>query len=75
MKRLIGRWESKGGAYAAELWKMEGSGFYYSGMGCHGYFGNDLPESEAIARMEERCLPGAGFFQPDNNKSPMKRVF
>ena len=72
--RLIARWESKGGAYVAELYKAEGSGFYFRGDGCLGYLGNDITEEQALAYIEARCLPGAGFFQPDSNKTPMRRV-
>lgn len=71
---LIGRWESRNGAHVAELWKMHGSGYYYTGNGCSGYFGNDINEAQAIAMMEERCQPGMGYFQPDANKTAMRRV-
>lgn len=73
MKR-IARWESRGGRYVVELHKAEGSGFYYCGDGCGGYFGNDLTEAEAIALTEQRCQPGAGYFQPDANKTALRRV-
>jgi hypothetical protein len=72
--KTIARWESRGGAYFAELYKAEGSGYYYKGSGCGGYLGNDVSEEQALAMLEARCAPGAGFFQPDNNKTPMRRV-
>lgn len=72
--KIIARWESKGGAYFAELYKADGSGFYYKGSGCGGYLGNDITEQAAINFMVERCAPSAGYFQPDANKLPMKRV-
>lgn len=71
--KVIAQWQSKGGRYIATLYKAEGSGYYYRGEGCSGYFGNDITEERAIALMEERCAIGAGYFQPDNNKSAMVR--
>ncbi len=71
----IARWESKGGRYVAELYKADGSGFYYnSNNGSGGYLGNDVSEAQAIAMMEQRCAAGTGYFQPDANKSPLRRV-
>ena len=72
--KTIARWESLGGRYIVELVKANGSGFYYRGDECGGYLGNDLTQEQAIAEIEARCEPGAGYFQPDYNKTAMKRV-
>ena len=74
MNTLIGRWQSVGGRWVAELWKGETSGFYYRGSGCSGYLGNDITEAQAVAEMEKRCAAGVGYFQPDTNVTPMVRV-
>jgi hypothetical protein len=72
--KLIGRWESRSGNHVVELWKAEGSGYYYRSAGASGYLGNDITEQSAIDLIEARCQPGAGFFQPDDNKLPLRRV-
>jgi len=70
-KRLVARWESKGGAHIVELWKLDGSGYSYSATGGSGYLGNDLTnDAEAIKVME----PRANSFQPDRNRTPMQLV-
>ena len=69
-KRLVGRWESKGGAYTLEVWKAEGSGWYYRAVGAGGYLGNHYTtDDEAIA-----AIGDINRFQPDANKTPMQRV-
>ena len=67
---LIARWESRGGAHVVELWKQAGSGYSYRATGAGGYLGNDISETDAIAQMVDR-LPD---FQPDANRTPMRRV-
>jgi hypothetical protein len=68
----IARWESRGGAYVVELYKQDGSGFSYRGTGCGGYLGNDWTEAEVLEAFQARV--DSGYFQPDANKTPMKRT-
>lgn len=69
--RLVARWESKGHAHIVELWKQGGSGYCYRATGASGYLGNDFAnDAEAIASLEPRI----NIFQPDRNRTPMKRV-
>ena len=69
--RLIARWESRGGAHAVELWKQEGSGWSYRATGAGGYLGNSFRDDvEALAAFQ----PRVNDFQPDSNKTPMRRV-
>lgn len=79
MKKLIARWESRGGKYYAELFynpsfKLANGNVvidaYYQGNGC----GGSVPatsEETAIAWMENRVA--SGYFQADANKTPMHR--
>lgn len=70
-RRLVARWESRGGASVVELWKQEGSGWSYRATGAGGYLGNHFAsDAEAVATLELRV----GDFQPDRNKTPMRRV-
>ena len=73
-KTLIGRWESRGGAHVVELHKQERSGYCYRATGVSGYLGTGITEAQAIAIIEARCAIGAGYFQPDRAKTPMKRM-
>lgn len=69
-KQLIARWESKSGKYWAELY-MDSIGPSYKGVDCGGSMGN-LTADAAVAAMQQKV--DMGYFQPDANKTPMKRV-
>jgi len=69
--RLVGRWESKGGAHVVELYKKDGTGYFYRAIGAMGYLGNHFnSDDEVLAEF----LPRVNDFQPDENKTPMRLV-
>lgn len=69
--RLVGRWESKGGAHVVELYKQDGTGYSYRARDASGYLGNHFEnDGEALAAF----LPRVNDFQPDANKTPMRPV-
>ena len=70
MKRELARWESRGGAYVVTL-HVDPLGYTYRGVGCGGSLAA-RDEAEAMAEMER--LLAQGYFQPDANKTPMRRV-
>ena len=67
---LIAKWTSRSGKHTAELYRTE-SGFKYTGNGCGGYLAATT-EHEAITDLERRVTNG--YFQPDANMTPMRRV-
>ena len=69
-KTLVAKWESKSGKHFAELWR-DAYGYSYKGVDCGGNLGT-LKEAEAIEVLEMRVL--TGYFQPDANTTPMKRI-
>jgi hypothetical protein len=69
--KVIARWESKSGKHWVELTQWESGGAGYSAPGQCGVLGY-LEGSDAIAEMQRRV--DLGYFQPDANKTPMKRV-
>lgn len=70
MDKVIARWESKSGKYWVELTSSE-SGVSYGAPGAGGSLGR-VGDSEAIAEIQRRV--DLGYFQPDANKTPMKKV-
>lgn len=80
MESIIARWESRSGKHWVNLYfnpafKLADGHIvadaHYEGIGCGGSIAAST-ESEAIAAMETRVA--SGYFQPDANKTPMKRV-
>lgn len=73
----VARYESVSGKHWAELRSgsnEHGCYFYYSSPSCGGTLAaKTLPD--ALAEMNRRIQPGAGYFQPDANKTAMRRVF
>lgn len=69
---IIAEWRSKSGKYFATLTKFaSGSGYQYQGDKCGGSIpGND--DAAAIAEVQKYV--DRGHFQPDANKTPMKRI-
>ena len=69
--RLIARWASRGGGSIVELWREAGSGYCYRAVGASGYLGNHFAsDSEAFEAFEPRI----GDFQPNKNRTPMRRI-
>jgi hypothetical protein len=68
---IVARWESKSGKHWVELTRSE-YGVSYSAPQAGGTFANPCTDAEAIADMAQRVA--LGYFQPDANKTPMKRV-
>ena len=80
MEKLLARWESRSGKHYAELFynpefKLADGrtviDAHYRAPNCGGGIAA-VSESDAIANMEQRVA--SGYFQPDANKTPMKRV-
>jgi len=67
-KTLVARWESKSGKHYAELYRDDW-GYCYKANGAGGNLGS-VPEADAIASIERRV----NDFQPDANKTPMRRT-
>ena len=66
---LLARWVSRGGRYKAELFRESG-GYRYSGDGCGGWL-VAMSDDDAITETQRRV--DSGYFQPDANKTPMRR--
>lgn len=80
MENLIARWESRSGKHWVDLYfnpafKLANgqtiTSAHYKGVDCGGGLSASTPES-AIAELQRRV--DTGYFQPDANKTPMKRV-
>lgn len=80
MEKLIARWESRSGKYWVNLYfnpefKLADGRIipnaHYKGVDCGGGLAAATPE-DAIAQMQTRVA--SGYFQPDANKTPMKRT-
>ena len=80
METLIARWESRSGKHYVELFynpefKLADGRIvidaHYRAPNCGGGIAATSPD-DAIAKMEARIASGG--FQPDANKTPMKRV-
>jgi hypothetical protein len=69
--RKVARWESKGGSHIVELWKLDGSGWYYRATNAGGYLGNEFQDDKEVI---ESFLPRVNDFQPDKNVTPMRRI-
>lgn len=74
-KRLVARWESRGGAYFFEIYHDKW-GYTYSASGAGGVLGNFEHDADAIAYAEQPTPWGRWLdkSQPAANKTPMKRV-
>lgn len=69
---LMGRWSSKSGKHWVALYKTPDGAFIYDAPrqgGCLGV----IPDAQALHEMERRVAEG--WFQPDANVTPMRRVF
>lgn len=80
MKRQIARWESRGGKHWVNLYYdpafrlVDGrtvSSADYEAPDCGGNLGS-CTETEAARKLQ--VMVDTGYFQPDANKAPMKRV-
>lgn len=69
MRKVVARWESRGGKDWAEL-QYDESGYWHQGRGCGGFIGSTL--EYAMSVMESRVQEGAYFYC--SQKSAMKRV-
>lgn len=71
-KHLIARWESRSGKHYFDLYRDDAGSYSYSMSGGGGGYGFTFPtDLAAIEYFETRHVEWA---QPDNNKTPMKRV-
>jgi hypothetical protein len=80
MKRIIARWESRGGKHWVELYADE-HGYGYDGNGCGGdfhprtklcIFGSIPASSDSHARALMQAKVDSGYFLPDDAKTPMR---
>jgi hypothetical protein len=69
---IIARWESKSGKYWVELTRSESGSVFYDAPQATGSLGRDLTDEQAVTDMQARV--NKGYFQPDANKTPMRRV-
>lgn len=69
--KVIARWESKSGKHWVELNSSDSGAVFYDAPGACGSLGI-VGDSEAIAELQRRV--DLGYFQPDANKTPMKKV-
>ena len=67
----LAKWESKSGKYWVTLTRNTYGVSYTAPQAC-GTFANPITDADAIAEMEKQV--SEGYFQPDANKTPMKRV-
>lgn len=67
----IARWESKSGKHWVNL-HSDKWGHHYESPGAFGSLGNKMTDEKALENMEFKISMGG--FQPDANKTPMKRV-
>ena len=70
---LVARWESKSRKHFADLYQdaEESQVYSYRGNGYGGCLGV-LTRQEAVRIMQERV--DSNYFQPDNAKTPMRKV-
>ena len=69
-RNVIARWESVSEKHHVTLHRDQW-GHSYDAPGAGGSLGKGLSDEEAIAEMQSRV--DKGYFQPDANKTPMKR--
>lgn len=69
--QTIARWESKSGKWWAEL-RRDQYGYAYRGVDCGGSLGILPSDADAVAELDRRVA--SGYFQPDANTTPMRRV-
>jgi hypothetical protein len=68
---VVARWESRSGKHWVDLYAYPDSGHGYKAPGCGGFLGV-MDEAAALAIMEQKVADG--YFQPDANVTPMRRV-
>ena len=68
--KKIARWESRSGKHWIDLFQVE-LGYRYTSPSAGGLFNADSTE-QAISKMQRRV--DSGYFQPDANITPMRRV-
>ncbi len=71
MEITLAKWESKSGKYWVTLTRSDYGVSYTAPQAC-GTFANPITDAEAIAQMANQVA--LGYFQPDANKTPMRRV-
>lgn len=71
MDTVVAKWESKSGKHWVTLTRDK-HGYSFRAGGAGGYLGN-VSESDAVKEMERRVA--MGIYQPDANKTPMRRTF
>lgn len=69
LPRVVARWESRGRKHFVELYKDQ-YGYGYRAVGAGGFLGALADDQTAVATIERRV----NDFQPDANKTPMRRV-
>ena len=69
--KILARWESKSGKHWVELTQGESGGVFYRAPQAIGSLGI-VEDSKAIEELQRRV--DLGYFQPDANKTPMRRV-
>jgi hypothetical protein len=71
MRQVIAEWRSKGGASYVILYReTDPDGIGYDASGGMGWMGNFASDTQAIAAM----APRVNDYQPDANRTPMRRV-
>ena len=66
----VARWESRGGKWWVMLYH-DAHSWGYTGAGCGGSFPMQWGQAEAFEEIEGRL----GEFQPDDAKTPMRRIW
>lgn len=67
----IARWESRSGKHWVDLYQHD-PGYSYTSPDAGGLLA-DVSTKQAILQMQHRV--DSGYFQPDANVTPMRRVF
>lgn len=70
-KKIIARWESRGGAHWVELYRDE-YGYGYSANDASGFLGRLATDSHAILLVGDKV--DSGYFLPDAARTPMRRI-
>lgn len=70
--RMVARWESRTGRWWATLHHYGERAYGYGGDGCGGVLYADS-DDDAVSQVQDRV--DKGLFQPDDNKTPMRRTF
>jgi hypothetical protein len=72
MTETVARWQNRTGKWYVVLERFEGGGYGFTANGSGGALAPELDEAGAIAEIQRRA--DAGYFQPDNARTPMVRV-